>query len=139
VERTASSSTIIELQNITEGHSSTQKYLSICSQFSKVINQLQPSLAKDIRQFSDDIPERITSNGIENCRVSMEETAARLENHMQVILDQLMSNSSAMTQEDTRYLEQLREEWTIARKCKDICLQADQHLKEKKNTRRQSP
>lgn len=61
----------------------------------------------------------------------MEQTAARLEIHMQDILDRMMCNSSAtMTQEDTRDLARLREEWNSARKCREICFQADQHLKE---------
>jgi hypothetical protein len=103
----------------------------ICAQFSKLIDELQVSSAKDLPQGSDDSPEKITSDGIEECRVSMEQTAARLESHMQDILDRMMSNSSAtMTQEDTRYLGRLREEWTTARKCRDICFQANQHLKE---------
>jgi hypothetical protein len=131
VERTTSDSTTTELQNIKEERSSTQKYLLICGQLSKVINQLQPPLAKDLPQVPDDIPERITSYGIEECRVSMEQTGARLENHMQNILDRMMSKSSAtMTREDIKYLSGLREEWITARQCRDICLQADQHLKE---------
>lgn len=61
----------------------------------------------------------------------MGQTAARLESHMQDVLDRMMSNSSGtMTQEDTRYLARLREEWATARKCRDICMQANQHLKE---------
>lgn len=35
-----------------------------------------------------------------------------------------------MAQEDTRDLAGLREGWKTARKCRDICLQADQQLKE---------
>lgn len=61
----------------------------------------------------------------------MEQTAARLESHMQDILDRMMSNSSAtLTQEDTRHLARLREEWETVRKCRDICSSANQHLKE---------
>lgn len=103
----------------------------ICAQFSKLLDELQPSSARDVPQGSDSIPEKITSDGIEECRVSMEQTAARLESHMQDILDRMMSSSSTlMTQEDTKHLGRLREEWTTARKCRDICFQANQHLKE---------
>jgi hypothetical protein len=111
--------------------SSTQKCLLICTQFSKLIDQLQSSSAKDLPQGSDNIPEKITSDGIQECKISMEQTAARLEVHMQDILDRMMFTSSAnMTQEDTNYLTRLREEWKSARKCRDICFQADRHLKE---------
>ncbi|KAF2622113.1 hypothetical protein BU25DRAFT_326195, partial [Macroventuria anomochaeta] len=131
VERTASSSATTELQSIKEERSSTQKCLLICAEFSNLIEKLQSSSAKDLPQGTDNIPEKITSDGIQECRVSMEQTTARLERHMQDILDRMMSNSSAtMTQEDTRYLASLREEWTTARKCRDFCFQADQRLKE---------
>ncbi|KAJ4310817.1 hypothetical protein N0V94_008254 [Neodidymelliopsis sp. IMI 364377] len=131
VDRATSSSATTELQSIKDERSSTQKCLMICTQFSKLIDELQLSSAQDLPQGSDNVPEKITSDGIEECRASMEQTAARLENHMQDILDRMMSKSSAtMTPEDSRYLARLREELATARKCRDICVQADHHLKE---------
>jgi hypothetical protein len=54
-----------------------------------------------------------------------------LERHMQDILDRMAAHSSAtMTQEDASYLARLQEEWTSARQCRDICIKADQHLKD---------
>lgn len=131
VDRTTSSSATPELQSILDEQSSTQKCLSICAQFSKLIEEVQSSSAKDDARGSDSIPKRITSDGIEECRISMEQTTARLESHMQAVLDRITSESNAtMTHDDTRYLARLREEWITARKCRDICIQADQHLKE---------
>ncbi|KAF3027228.1 hypothetical protein E8E12_000140, partial [Didymella heteroderae] len=116
VDRTTSSSASTELQSIRDERSSTQKCLAICAQFAKHIDDLQLSSANDLPRGSDNIPEKITSDGIEECRVSMGQTAARLESHMQDVLDRMMSNSSGtMTQEDTRYLARLREEWATAR------------------------
>jgi hypothetical protein len=110
---------------------STQKGLVICAQSSKLIDELQLSSTQDVPHSQEDLLEKITSNDIEQYRTSMEKTTARLENHMQDILDQMMSESSAtMTQEDTRYLARLREELAAARKCRDICVQANHHLKE---------
>ncbi|KAJ4992430.1 hypothetical protein SVAN01_02139 [Stagonosporopsis vannaccii] len=131
VDRTTSSSASTELQSIKDERSSTQKCLVICAQFSKLIDELQLSSAKNVPNDPDNIPEKITSEGIEECRMSMAQTAARLESHMQETLDRLLSNSGAtMTQEDTTYLARLREEWATARKCRDICALADQNLKE---------
>ncbi|KAJ8113657.1 hypothetical protein OPT61_g4265 [Boeremia exigua] len=131
VERTASTSATTVLQSIRDERSSTQKCLLICAQFSKLINQIQSSSAKDLPQGLNKIPEKITSDGIQECQVSMEQTAARLEGHMQEVLDRMISNSDAtMAQEDIRYLERLREEWETARKCRDICFQANQRLNE---------
>jgi hypothetical protein len=131
VERTAPSSETAALWRIKDERSSTQKCLQICAQFSKLINQIQPSWTENLAQGSDNILEKITSEGIWECRASIEQTAARLERHVQDILDQMMSNPSAtMTQEDKGYLARLREEWTTARKCRAICFQADQRLME---------
>ncbi|RII17486.1 hypothetical protein CUC08_Gglean002326 [Alternaria sp. MG1] len=131
VERTTSSSATPELQSMREERSSTQKCLLICTRFSKLIDELQSTTAADLPQGSDKMSEKITSDGIQECKISMEKTAARLEVHMQDVLDRMVfTSSAAMTQEDTSYLARLREEWTSARKCRDICLQADQHLKE---------
>ncbi|KAJ4343096.1 hypothetical protein N0V95_006766 [Ascochyta clinopodiicola] len=131
LDRTTLSSASTELQSIKDERSSTQKCLVICAQFSKLIDELQLSSAKDVPEGSDNVPEKITSDGIEECRISMAQTAARLESHMQETLDRMLSNSSAtMTQEDTTYLARLREEWATARKCRDICALADRNLKE---------
>jgi hypothetical protein len=42
----------------------------------------------------------------------------------------ISSSNATMTQENTKDLARLREEWETARKCRDICFQADQQLKE---------
>ncbi|KAH6629794.1 hypothetical protein C7974DRAFT_193097 [Boeremia exigua] len=131
VDRTTPCSTSAELQSIKDERSSTQKCLIICAQFSKLIEELQLSSAEDVPKGPDNVPEKITSDGIEECRISMAQTAARLESHMQETLDRMLSNSStAMTPEDLTYLARLREEWATARKCRDICALANQNLKE---------
>jgi hypothetical protein len=129
--RTVTSSETTELHRIKDERSSTQKCLLICAQFSKLIDQVQLEPAEDPSRGSGFIPEKITSDGIQECKISVDQTTARLESHMQDILDQIMAKSgSAMTQEDTRYLTRLREEWKTARQCRDICSKADQNLKE---------
>jgi transposase-like protein len=131
VTRNATTSETTELQRIKDERSSTQNCLQICAQLSKHIDQLQPISTDSTSRNAYDIPEKITSYGIQECRVSMEQTTARLEKHMQGILDQMISKSSAtMTQEDASYLARLREELAVARQCRDICSRADQHLKD---------
>jgi hypothetical protein len=129
--RTATGAETTELQRIKDERSSTQKCLLICAQFSKLIDQIQPTLTHAASRDTDAIPENITSDGIRECRTSMEQTVARLEKHMQDVLDRMMSKSgTTMTQEDASYLARLREEWTTALQCRDICAKADQHLKD---------
>ncbi|KAJ6284227.1 hypothetical protein J3E71DRAFT_390648 [Bipolaris maydis] len=84
---------------------------------------------EDERSSTQNIPEKITSDGIRECKISMEQTTAKLEMHMQDILDRMMASLSVtMTQEDVRHLARLREEWTSTRKCRDICDEAVQFL-----------
>jgi hypothetical protein len=131
VARTATRSETTDLRRIQDERSSTQKCLLICAQFSKLIDQLQPIPTDGRSRDAGTIPERITSDGIGECRISIERTAARLEKHMQDILDQMMFKSGAtMTQEDASNLARLREEWATARQCRDICTKAEQHLKD---------
>jgi hypothetical protein len=119
-----------DLQRIRDERSSTKKCLLVCAQFSKLIEQLQPTLTYGTSRNPDAIPEKITSDGIEECRISIDKTTARLEGRMQEIMDQMMSRSgTAMTQDDASHLARLREEWESARQCRDICHKAEQHLK----------
>jgi vacuolar-type H+-ATPase subunit E/Vma4 len=129
--RTATSAETTELQSIKDERSSTQKCLLICAQLSELIEQLRPTTTGGTSRDGDGIPEKITSDGIKKCRTSMEETTARLEKHMQDILDRMMSKSmTTMAQDDAKYLARLREDWTTARQCRDILSEADHRLKE---------
>ncbi|KAJ5041463.1 hypothetical protein PSV09DRAFT_2417367 [Bipolaris maydis] len=69
VERTTSSSATPELQSLKE----------------------EP---KDLPQGVDSIPKKITSDGIQEYRISIEQTTAKLETHIQNILDQIMASLS---------------------------------------------
>jgi hypothetical protein len=130
IARTGAGAETIELKRIKDERSSTQKCLLICAQFSKLIDQLQPTLTQGTSR-EDAIPEKITSDGIRECRISMEQTAARLEKHMQDVLDRMMSKSgTTMTQEDASHLARLREEWTTIRQCRDACTGAEHRLKD---------
>jgi hypothetical protein len=96
----------------------------------KLIDGLLSS-ARDALKGPDDDPEKITRDCIEENKIIMAQTAAKLQSHMQDTLNRRVSSSSAtMTQEDTRYLARLREEWETARKCFDICVEANPYLKE---------
>jgi vacuolar-type H+-ATPase subunit E/Vma4 len=129
--RTATSAETTELQSIKDERSSTQKCLLICAQLSELIEQLRPTTTGGTSRDGDGIPEKITSDGIKKCRTSMEETTARLEKHMQDILDRMMSKSmTTMAQDDAKYFARLREDWTTARQCRDILSEADHRLKE---------
>ncbi|OAL57300.1 hypothetical protein IQ07DRAFT_627154 [Pyrenochaeta sp. DS3sAY3a] len=120
----------LRLERLREERLSTQKCLLICTQFSELIYQFQPLPAEDLARGSN-TPKNITSRGIQECKDSMDQTTAKLERHMQGILDRIMSiSSAAMTQEDMADLARLREEWITSRKCRDICSAANRNLQE---------
>ncbi|KAH7386962.1 hypothetical protein DE146DRAFT_666141 [Phaeosphaeria sp. MPI-PUGE-AT-0046c] len=128
--RTVVESESPDLKRIKDERTSTKKCLLVCAQFSKLIDELQPTLTNSMSRDDETIPGQITSDGLRECRVSIDHTVERLEKHMQDILGQIMSKSDGtMTQEDRKYLGRLREEWETARQCRDICNKADQHLK----------
>lgn len=137
---TESNSDATELRLIKEERLSTQKCLQICDQLSDHINQIQLAPKRSASSpgpiDSDAIPEKITNEGLQDCKNSLALTAARLERYMKDIMDRLVTKSkTAMTSEDeVADLMRLREEWETARQCMDICSKADNHLKENVTT-----
>ncbi len=129
-----------ELEHIKEGRLSTQRCLEICNQLSDHINQIQ--LTPKRRASSpesvdpDAVPERVTNEGLQECKNSLTLTAARLERHMKDIVGRLVVKSkTAMTSEDeVADLARLQEERETIHQCMDICSKADNHLKESVST-----
>jgi hypothetical protein len=79
----------------------------------------------------DSIPERLTTEGLQECKNSLALTATKLEGYMKDLIDRLVTKSkTAMTsEEELADLVRLREEWETARQCLGICSKADIHLK----------
>jgi len=61
----------------------------------------------------------------------LDQATARLEGYMHDVINRLVNGSKAgMSQDEIPDLERLREEWSTARQCMDICLKAEHNLKE---------
>jgi Fungal N-terminal domain of STAND proteins len=137
---TGSDSDAAELQLIKEERMSTQKCLQICAQLSDHIDQIQltsnRSDSSPGRIDLDDIPVRLTNEGLRECKNSLAVTVTKLERHMKDLIDRLVTKSKAATnsKEDLEELIRLREQWDTARQCMDICSKADTHLKENIST-----
>jgi hypothetical protein len=133
---TGSDSDATELRLIKEERMSTQKCLQICAQLSDHINQIQVtperSGSSPERLDPDTISERLTINGLQECKNSLALTAAKLERHMGDLIDRLVTKSKTATTSEEEFadLARLREEWNTTRQCMDICSKADIHLKE---------
>lgn len=131
-----SNSDTSELRLIQEERLSTEKCLQICAQLSDHIDQIQLT-TKRSGSFSgpnkpDALPERLTSEGLQECKKSLSNMNAKLERHMNSLLDRMLANSTAsVTSEgDFTDLARLRAEWETTRQCMDICSKADTNLKE---------
>jgi hypothetical protein len=119
---------------------STQKCLQICAQLSEHINQIQ--LTPELSGSSpgpmglDTLPERLTVNGLEECKNNLALTAAKLDGHMKELIDRLVTQSKAATtsKEHLEDLKRLQEEWDTTRHCQEICSKADTYLKENVST-----
>ena len=123
-----------ELSLIKEERLSAQKCLQICAQLSDQIDQVQPKASHDTSlpraTTSAGMPERMFSEGLQQCKKSLNQTSARLESHMVDLMDRLTTKSTTAmaSEDDVTDLIRLREEWKTARRCMDICSQAETHL-----------
>lgn len=125
-----------ELQLVKEERLSTEKCLQICAQLSDHIDQIQLTPkhggGSPGPNDQDSLPERVTNDGLQECKNNLSHMTTKLEKHMQDLMDRLLSNSTTTmtSQEDFTDLARLRVEWETARQCMDICSKADNHLKE---------
>lgn len=125
-----------ELYSLKEERRSTEKCLQICAQLSDHIDQIQ-LLSDDTSpaggsEMADSSPETVTNKGLQECKRSLIATTAKLEKHMQEVMDQILAKSKrrVSSDEDTQVLSRLRDEWEAARQCLDICSHADSNFKE---------
>ncbi|CAG8910134.1 unnamed protein product [Penicillium egyptiacum] len=129
-----------EIQLMEEERLSTQKCLEICAQLSSHIDQIQQlRKARDNSTdsvSSSNIPERVTNEGLQECKNSLINTAAKLENHLKILMDRIVTKSKTSTasQEDIAELLRLQEEWETTRQCMHICSKAGIHLGENAST-----
>jgi hypothetical protein len=129
-----------ELRRIKEERMSAQKCLQICAQLSDHINQIQLTSERSGSSPGHTDPasvsERLTTDGLRECKNSLALTAAKLERHMADLIDRLVTKSKAATTSDEELadLVRLRDEWETARQCMDICSKADINLKENIST-----
>ncbi|PYH49495.1 uncharacterized protein BP01DRAFT_420440 [Aspergillus saccharolyticus JOP 1030-1] len=124
-----------ELHSLKEERRSTEKCLQICAQLSSHIDQIQlisdNASPADGSEMADMSPETVTNEGLQECKRSLIATTAKLEKHMQDVMDRLVAKSrTTVSDEDAQDLSRLRDEWEAARQCLDICTRADSHFKE---------
>ncbi|ORX95072.1 hypothetical protein BCR34DRAFT_498768 [Clohesyomyces aquaticus] len=131
--RTATESETAELRHMQEDRLSTQQCLQICAQLSDHISQIQLRPTQRSRGSSAEsagVPERIAGEAMQDCKTRLNQATERLEGYMHDVIDRMMTQSKAsMAEGEFANLERLREEWSTARQCMDICFNADYNLK----------
>ncbi|KAJ5884870.1 hypothetical protein N7495_009380 [Penicillium taxi] len=113
---------------------STRKCLEICAQLSRHIEQIQefqvscddPSASVS----SNNLPEKLMNDGLQECRESLFNAATKLEIHLKTLMDRIVakSKSSITSQEDVADLIRLQEEWETTRQSMHICSKAGTRL-----------
>jgi hypothetical protein len=132
---TRSGSDTTEVRLIKEERMSTQKCLQICEQLSEHINQIQLTSRRSDsspgEMDPDAVPERLTLEGLQECKDSISRTVTKLEGYMKELVDRLVAKSKTATssEEDLADLARLQEEWETARQSRDIFSKAEMHLK----------
>ena len=116
-----------ELVQLKEDRLSTQTCLDICARLSDQINKVPLRPVSAGRRPLDPFPsERITNEGLKECRETLNSTAEKLARHMEGLIEQLKTK---MGSEDVAAeLALLQEEWGTARQCIDICSAAEQNI-----------
>ena len=133
---TESASDAVELRLMKEERTSAQKCLEICAQLSDHINEIQltPNRGGSSpgSKNPDTLPERLTSEGLQECKRSLSATIEKLESYMKDRIDRLVIKSkiAMASEEDLAELVRLQEEWEATRQSRDIYSKFELHLKE---------
>lgn len=123
-----------EVKRIKDERLSTEKCLQICSQLSKHIDEIHKTALHNGSANSDSgsssIPEKITNDGLKECKSSLARMAQELASHEKQLFDRLMSklDPTSASQENAADITRLREEWQSTRKSMDILSAAGNHL-----------
>lgn len=130
-----------DLRLIREERLSTVKCLEICTQLSQHINQIQlsanPSSSRSEQTDPDTLSERMTNEGLQECKNSLARTTLKLEGYEKQLFDRLINNRSKtanISEEERADIARLRDELAATRQGMDICSRAHEHLKDNVST-----
>lgn len=123
-----------EVKRIKDERLSTEKCLQICSRLSEHIDQVLSTAldngSANASGGSSSIPEKITNEGLNECKGSLARMSQQLASHEKQLFDRLMTKlgSASASQQNSDDIIRLREEWQSTRKSMDILSTASNHL-----------
>ncbi|OJJ07599.1 hypothetical protein ASPVEDRAFT_178335 [Aspergillus versicolor CBS 583.65] len=125
-----------EMQKLKDERLSTEKCLEICTQLSQHIGEIASLKNRSASSASEDdpttFPERVVSEGLQECQESLNTTAAKLGEHMNSVWERLLAKSKTVltSEEEIEELSKLKDQWETTRQCIDICSKADRRMRE---------
>lgn len=123
-----------ELMQIKEEKLSTEKSLAICAQLSMHISQLQfattPAPSTGGSTDTSSVPEKITQEGLEECKTSLSRMATKLRAHEKLLFSRLAEKMKASTTspEELADIARLRDEWESTFESIDILSKANTYF-----------
>jgi hypothetical protein len=120
--------------------SESSRVLRFCADLSDHIAQIEftarHASVPTASAVADQIPDRITSGGLQECRQSLAATAKRLQGYEGKLFARLLDKSSSVlaSDQDRTDLARLRNEWEATRQGIEICDRASEHLKDNVST-----
>ncbi|KAF2161514.1 hypothetical protein M409DRAFT_69640 [Zasmidium cellare ATCC 36951] len=136
----ATERTAREAQLIKEERLSTEKCLQISAEVSDHIAQIQLATnncsAQETSVSTNELPEQIMREGLQECRDTLARTASRLEEHEKQLFARLLDEPRTMipSEEDRVNLARMRDDWEAIRRSMDICSFAVEHAHHNCNT-----
>ncbi|KAI4285289.1 MAG: hypothetical protein L6R38_000771 [Xanthoria sp. 2 TBL-2021] len=137
---TESESVGSEVRLIREERLSMVKCLENCAQLSQHINRIQVlanhSSSRSEQTDSDTLSERITNEGLQECKNSPARTTLKVEGYEKQLFVQLMDRSKIanISEEERADIARLRDELAATRQGMDICSRAHENLKDNVST-----
>jgi hypothetical protein len=123
-----------ELKQIREEKLSTEKSLAICAQLSMHISQIQftthPTGSSGSSIDKASIPEKITHEGLEECKTSLSRMASKLREHERLLFSRLTEKMKASTTSTVEVADiaRLRDEWESTFESIDILSKANSYF-----------
>ncbi|KAH8887335.1 hypothetical protein GQ53DRAFT_784306 [Thozetella sp. PMI_491] len=125
-----------ELKRMEEEKLSTEKCLHICRQLSEHIDQIQlaskRSAASSGSSDVESVSEKVFSEGLQEVKKSLANTAARLEKHREELRARMVAKSKTTMalEEDLADFLRLQDEFDATRQAMEFCAKAESHLRE---------
>jgi hypothetical protein len=130
-----SESDALEVEMIKGERLSTEKCLQFCAELAGHIAHLQRTAEQSVSEeetSSTPTPQKIYSDGLQECVDSLTRTAGKLAGYENELFDRLLAKTrtAIASEEDHAMLSMLRDQRNEIQKSMEVCAKANEHLRE---------